>query len=68
MTILLRLARETYVGKGLSEKDWKKMEADLLDLPPTPPLTPNGSPVLQRARRTEEGEAASGMAGLKYDA
>ena len=44
------------------------MEADLLDLPPTPPPTPNGSPVSRRARRTEEGEAASGMAGLKYDA
>ena len=68
MTILPRPARETHVGKGLSEKDWKKMEADLLDLPPTPPPTPNGSPVSRRARRTEEGEAASGMAGLKYDA
>ena len=67
MIILLWLARETYVGKGLSERDWEKMEADLLDLPPTPPASPEETAVSRRARREEE-ETAPGMAGLKYDA
>jgi len=67
MIILLWLARETYVGKGLSERDWEKMEADLLDLPPTPPASPEETAVLRRVRREEE-ETVPGMAGLKYDA
>ena len=43
------------------------MEADLLDLPPTPPTSPKETAISQHVQQEEE-ETTPGIASLKYDA